>query len=831
MPNYLTFSSHSPTGAAITGARVVVSPNEYAPEGRRIEFPANFSVYVNKQSNIDGSFQVAEEHYLTQIVGTRLYLYHRPLVNSNGTITSIATSDGTIATSNTNAKQGYIEFSALPTAASFIITYSASPDCVSMWHFNTLQDDVMEIQKTIGVTNYTGWPGLRHTAYALANDPADNIASLFSNALYLQHLNKNLRISSTETAGYYPTLGSGHFVQLGSRYDKVNLEGTGITLAANVEATNPLATLATVIELGNNTGDRITYRGSLSGEGQTTIGGALWPNHSGALGSITTAQYTGAMLRVNGNETILGNLYVNGAITVVHSTGETSTILGDFTVNDELFVNGVSHLNGPVETNNVTVNQNLTYQGNLIAGNSAGAGADGHSVVDNLDASEVAHTYRYTMKRNLRNYIVAAPKYYGTVLPKRGAYTPNGFISSGNFVGEVFNYSGLLNAAASSSGAYLSILQLLCTGTRMAIVSGFYTGILGSIDGGWFSKGMMDPGALHIDLPTKNYSAPVYGYTVEELTGATNNEIRRLNVYTPEQPTESTLGNPPYSLYSPGARHWQFIDDVTSNVTNPTIRISATSTSPLVVAFDEDIRVLNTNSPDISIATTAGHSVSGSIDTSPTGVVYVFASRNYNTNIEVIPTFITRAIPFAMPGEVAIGEVCLTRTGSTEWRVNEITSYRPGGYYDSAWIPINTAVDTTSGRSTTRINYGSTNASTKLYFNHNLGCDLDFAYVDFKLFLGAYGTKDVTTLWPNKFNSFSHSLFGHDHRRQIGLSGAFTVVDLNNRGTSSSTQNDASLFYLDGRLAGVQISESLLTPTQSGVTAFNYLRLIAKRTE
>ena len=831
MPNYNTFSSHAPTGAAISGAKIVISPNEYAPEGRKTEFPANFSVYVNKQSNIDGSFQVSEEHYLTQIVGSRLYLYHRPLVNSNGSTTSITSSDGTIAASNTNAKQGYIEFSAIPTANPFTVTYSASPDCASMWHINTLQDDIMEIQKVLGSSNYTGWAGLRHVGFGLLNDPGDNIASLFSNAMYLQHLNNDIRISSTETAAYYPLLGSGHNVQFGSRYDKVKLEGTGIVLAANVDATNPLASLSTVIEIGNNTGDRITYRGSLSGEGQTTIGGALWPNYSGSLGSITTAQYTGAMLRVNGNETILGNLYVNGAVTVVHSTGETSTILGDFTIKDELFVNGVSHLIGPVETNNVTVNQNLRYEGNLIAGNTAGAGADGHSVVDNLDASEVAATYKYAMKRNLRNYIVAAPKYYGTVLPKRGAYTSQGFISSGNFVGEVFNYSGLLNAAVSSSGAHQSILQLLCTGTRMAIVSGFYTGILGAIDGGWFSKGMMDPGSLWIDLPTKNYSAPIYGYTVEELTGSSSSEIKRLNVYTPTQPTESTLGNPPYTLYTPGARHWQFIDDVTSVVTDPTIRVSATSTQPLVISFDEDIRILNTNSPNISLATTAGYAVSGALETNPTGTVYIFASRNYNTDIETIPTIISRAAPFAMPGEVAIGEVCLTRTGTTEWRVNEITSYRPGGYYDSSWIPINSGVDTTSGRCTPKINYGTTDASTKLYFNHNLGCDLDFAYTDFKLYLGAYGSKDVDALWPNKYNAFSRSLFGHDHRRQAGLSGAFTVVDLNNRGKSSSTQNDASLFYLDGRLAGVQISESLLAPTQSGQTAFNYLRLIAKRTE
>ncbi len=819
---YNTFSIHASTGA--TGsAKTIISHNIYAPEGRRTLFPTKLSVYINKQADIDGTFSVVEEHTVDQIVGGRLYLYHRPIVSSAGVITDITASDGVIISNNTNAKQAYIEFSTNP-VGNFTITYLATSDCLNVWMFNNLQDDMMEVQKILGPVNQTGWTSIRHTAFTLLNHPNDGVSNLYSQAQYLPHLNADLRISSTEDTSLYLTRGSGHNVQVGSRFDVTKIEGSGIYLAGDVDSTNPVSAIKTNIHLGTNTGDKIFYKGSLSGEGQMTVGGVLHTNFSGYNAAISGYVYTGAMIRVHGDAVVLGNLHVVGPITVVHSTGVTSTVLGDFSVRDELFVYGITHLIGPTETNDITVNKDLSLAGNLIALNTAGAGNNGHSVLDNLDASEVALSYKWVTKKRLNNYVVSAPKYTSHSAPKRVDILPNQLLSGQNVVGDDFLYQGILNAAVSNSGAHPSILQLLCTGNPMYIVSGFYTGNLGGASG-IFSLGLMDPGSLWIDIPSISYSAPIYGFTVEELTGAGNAAIGRLNVFTPAQPLQSTAGNPSYLLYAPGCRTYKYIVETAGAPSNPTIEIQATTTDPLVVAFEDEVRLLTSNA-SLSLTTALTYSVSGLPAATPTGCVYIVASKNASTDPELAPTFLARATHLTMPGETLVGEVTAELTGTALWAIREITSYRPGGYYDSAWIPILSGTANTVGRTTPQFG-----ASTQaLYFNHNLGPSNSNLNIDFKLYLGAYGANTGHN-WPNQYHAFARSLFAQDIRRGAGLSGAFKVIDLTNRGTSSTAANDASLFYVDGKVAGVQINADALLATQSGVTGFNYMRLVATRLE
>jgi hypothetical protein len=390
-------------------------------------------------------------------------------------------------------------------------------------------------------------------------------------------------------------------------------------------------------------------------------------------------------------------------------------------------------------------------------------------------------------------------------------------------VGDEFLYRGNLNAAVSNSGAHQSIIQLLCTGTPMYIVSGFYTGNLGGASG-IFSLGLMDPGALYIDIPSISYTAPIYGYTVEELTGV-NTLIRRLNVFTPSAPTQSTAGNPDYILYNPGSRPYKYIVEVAGAPSTPSIQVQATTTDPLVVAFEDEVRLLTSNSATMALTTALTYSVSGLPAATPTGAIYVIASKNASTDPELAPTFLARATPFTMPGETIIGEVTAVQTGTALWEIKEITSYRPGGFYDSAWIPILSGNANIVGRSTPKFGTSQT-----LYFNHNLGPSVNQLNTEFKLYLGTYAV-NTNVNWPNQFHNFARSLQSQDTRRGIGLSGAFTCIDLNNRGTSSSSANDASIFHLDGKVVGVQMNPSVLSATQSGTSDFSYLRLTAKRME
>lgn len=832
--SYKTHSNHAPTGAA-SSAKFVTSPNEYAPEGRTIGYPDKFTLHVSKVSDVDGSTQInGEPHTIDQLVGNRLYLYHRPLVDPTGGIATITSSQGTVVQANTNAKQGYIEYldGSTPTS-DFTVSYMASSDCFSHWQQNTLQDDVMELQQKLGPSNQTGWPGIRNVSMAIFDTPNDDWNDLLPNLYSLPNLpaNKNVRISSTIDDTLTGTLGTEHTIQIGVNTDKVLLEGTEITVGSQT-----LSNFSDIY-LAPRTGDAVYYSGIFSGESQMTIGGpnSVTGGYSGVSfdADLTGSYYSGAMLRVHGDIAAMGDIKARGTLTLVHSTGETSTVLGDFTIRDELFVYGKSHLIGPTDTNDLHVQKDITLDGNLIAGNTKGAGERGHSLIDNLDASEVAHTYKPVTKKNLSNYIIEAPPYYGNYEPITGVVTANYSLQTPQLVGDEFVLTGFFTAAAGPSGEHPSILQLQWNSGELPYLSGYFTGVGGNNgkrDGAWFSRGMIDPGSLWIEImngQAKGYQAPIYGNTVEEIQG---DYLTKLNVFTPQLPSQiiqATVDT--FRLYSPGCEHFEYLS--ATNGANPTVTITANDTGPLWVAFEDEVRVFDSQ-VSRSLKTALEYSVSGlnpSPATPATGTAYVFASKN-NVDIEANPDFVVRATPFRMPGETIIGEISASYDLST-WTVESTTSYRPGGKYDSSWIPIHTDFIPTSGRHVSKLNdvIADPNLTgNRFYFNHNLGADLTFSDVNAELYLGSYGGIDSTTINANKYHQGIHSLWGADFRHGVGLTGSFTRMPLTNIKTSDD--RDTSVFYMDGRVIGIQINDNVLDAPVGNGTAFNYLRLIVQRT-
>lgn len=811
------FSTHAPTGYS----KVVVSPSEYSAAGRTIGYPAVFDAYVKKISNEDGSSNIIETRLVTDLVGSKLYLYHRPLINADGTISTISTSNGTIDTTATNARQGYIVFSVVPTTT-FTISYTAAPDCINAWHLNTLQDSVMEIEKILGPTQLTGYPGLRNLKFGIFDRPDDTVASgVAQNAYFLSHLDRNIRISSSDDSTLATTRGSQHTIQIGRATDSFASEVTGFRVYQS-DTTKPLN-----IYLTEKTGDFVQLKGKFSGAGPVTIGGSEWPNYSGVVFTtgLTGTFYSGAMLRVHGDIAVMGGIKSIGPITVVSVTGTASEILGDFVVRDELFVFGPSYFTGPVQVNQSTNHDTLFIDTNIVSNNIGGAGGNGQSLVDNLDCSEVAWTYTTIAAKQFPNSVIAGPVSKASTPPKKSLSAPWFTLGADKLVGDQFILTGRLNATAGPSGAHPAIFQLLLD---TEIVSGFYAGTVGTLSGVW-SKGMMDPGSMYIKMTNGTnvgFTAPIYNHTVEQVS---TNKITRLNVFCPSMPASPPATNETFMLYNPGSVPYNFIGTVGG--ASPTFTVSGTTSEPLKIAFDDHVRILTSSTASFSLTQALDYSVSGNSATTVTGVAYIIADST-NTDPELSPVFRARPVPIRMQNETVIGEVIASKTAGS-WSIIETVSYRPNGHYDSAWIPVfsNTAVTLPSGRAVPGFNSSST-SPLRIYFTHDIGPDINLVNFNGAVYFGTPYTGNM----PSNINqtmSYMHSMFGQDVRVGHGLSGTFIRLPLGaDRTTSAISNRDASVFYMDSRVIGIDISPSSMLGFPTGATsttAPSYIRLVLNR--
>lgn len=815
---YPIFSDHAPTGQS---AKKVVSPNPYSTDGRTIGYPNRFDVYVQHLSDADGSKSVIESREVTDLVGSRLYLHHRPMVNSDGTPSTISVSDGVIDTSFTNASQSYLIFSTLPSVP-FTVSYVAVPDCDLSWSVNNLQNSVMELQGQLGPDNDIEYPGIKNLKIATFNNPTGFTASgVLNNGVHLPHLDQNVTISSSDDATLQLLRGTGYTIQLGREADNVIIDATGFTVKQSD------GSKVSEITLGSKTGDSIWWKGVASGAGPLTVGGVEWPTYSGVVfaGDLTGDFYTGSMFRCHGDASFMGDVRAIGNITIINTTGSTSTVIGDWTIRDELFVEGISHLQGPTITSQLTVQENLHIDKDLIANNSAGQGGGGQSLVDGLDCSEVAWTYNTAIKARHANSVVSAPINTNYATPKNVTHRPWMELGPDSLVGDVFAITGQLNASASSSGAHPHILQLLMD---VPLVSGSYSDF--GYTSGYWSPGMMQPGSMRVkmlDGQAQGFDSPIYGHTVEE-TG-TINTLTRLNVFLPESITNPPQTNNYYIMYNPGSIRYNTVSAVGG--ASPTFSINASTTEPLALSFEDTVRVMNSNSSSYSLTSALADSVSGLGGSPVTGIAYVYADAN-NTDPENPPIFKARPTAIRMDGQTPVGEVVASTDGAT-WTILDTVSYRPNGYYDSAWIPIfnDANMPTTSGRCTPGMTSASTNAM-RVYFHHDLGTDLDIGNISANLYLGSLwtGTPD----W-NQTHSPMYSFFGQDARNgYTDISGSFVHVPLGaKRASSSSDERDASIFFLDSSLIGVDISPGLIAgfPITGSIVGQDqsYLRLVVNK--
>ena len=859
---YTNFSSHAPTGAA---QKYIISPNQYSENGRNIGYPSKYSVYVNKISEADGSALVTETREVSDLIGNRLYLWHRPITKADGTVTQITVGGGgspIVDAASTNAKSAYIVFSTVPTS-SFTVTYIAAPDCINAWNLNTLQDDVMELQRTVGLTN-TGAAGtsagFRNVAYAIFNSPTDSaLSGVVPDAVYLSHLSENIVIGSTNDATISGSLGDSHTIQIGRSRDEVLIHTTGLHVV------QPASNRPFNVTLGTRTGDTITYKGQFSGAGPVTIGGPEWSNiggvewasrgYSGIAFStaLTGSYYSGAMLKVHGDVAVMGGIKAVGQLVVVTETGTTSIVLGDWTVQDQLFVYGDTLLNN-VEIGNLYVKGDLvTIDNNIVLSN-----LYGESTVDGLDPSEIKHSYKTVTKKRINNCVIDGRHTTIDVPPKLTTYSPFYKIANSGLIGEIFALSGNVlayNGVDNGIHSYIDVDGIALG----AVVSGTFTGLIswtgathvqlpgtGERHTGVWSPGIMDPGKLWVkitDGPLAGYNAPVYGYRILE---ATPTGVQSLRLFVPD--ADSYPGGTPLGthalLYNPGTLPYNFI--TAAGGASPTFTVEADTNNPLKIAFDDEIRILSNSTPAISMSTALENSINGMITVIPTGIAYIFASAR-DTDPENPPTFKARPVPFRMPNETVIGEVVASKSAGV-WSILDTICYRPNGLYDSGWIPIlsGCALGENSGRMIPGLGRSASEPG-KVYFQHHLGPELDTTNLNIDLYMGSVPTSSYRML-SGQLSGFNHthtdlfSFHGQDHYTNFGLSGRYMRVPISSTKVNTTTvattaeHKAAHMFYIDSRVAGVQLNTGLMVDVPTGLYGpnrlpkrFQYARLVMRR--
>jgi hypothetical protein len=263
---------------------------------------------------------------------------------------------------------------------------------------------------------------------------------------------------------------------------------------------------------------------------------------------------------------------------------------------------------------------------------------------------------------------------------------------------------------------------------------------------------------------------------------------------------------------------------------SPTFSINASTNEPLAVSFEDEVRIMYSSTTNYSLTNALEYSVSGLGGSPVTGIAYIFADSN-GTDPENPPIFKAKAVPIRLPGQTPIGEVVASRAAST-WTILETVSYRPNGIYDSSWLPIFTS--TTGFATSGRVTPGVTSASTsplRVYFHHYLGSDVEIGNISADLYLGR---RNSSTINWNQTHTPMYSFFGQDGRSNHGLNGVLMHVPLGaKRTTSHIAERDASIFYLDSAIIGVDISPGLLagfpTGASSSTSSPNYLRLIVNK--
>lgn len=799
----MTYSQYN--DIAITGfdesIKNRVDNNSNSSNSETSSYPNKFDLFVNKENSSVGSFSVTETHTLSQLAGSTLYLDHRPSVDYTGGITSFVISDGGVIDSSlTDLAYGTVQFTTLPSASPFTVTYSAAPDKVQDSHLNSLQNTVMNLQQAVGLKQTVGGngTGLITLPIVVYYDPSSLsehqvLQDILPNIVLPAHLSEDFYLGSTDVVGV-PGYGQGITIYIGQpsavTRDDVWIDADNFTLAT----TNGLAGApGGTYRFGLTTGDSIGISGIVQIASQTDIGlpGGARANISMYVpGGGAASFYATAALRVHGGIWFGSGMSGNGSITFITTTGEAVDIQGNL-IATTLDVNSTSNFDGTAQFHN---NVSVDYPGQLITNNDIVLNTKPNetpSKIDNLDPSYAAHIVGYIptageIVQSVRlpiNNPVSAPYLSGAKQHPVYGFWMYPMIGGWTYTGSV-KYE-----AASISGNQNILLidsAMLALGTPTAPAGTAPSLGGGSSTTGDYCTGLFNPGDTFIEIRAASdqdaYSYPIYDHQ-PFYNGGT---VTGLNIYVAadDAALQSSIAGKQYRIYQPGNVPMGHMGTGWGGALSAPLAIVGTQSSsdyPYgILSYNTDRAWLGgnyvtANSVQFKRTATAGATTVSIADalkksinmgTAPsTGIAYIYAVGS-DTNGTAEQSITLRASPSPwgiaspnmqmgtprnVPGQhVPIGEVIAKTTDGTTWSHVESVGYRENGYYDSCWVPLTNYTSTPTvpniGRtlpfwtSSTQSDGGEDAGYYQFFVEHNLGPVLVKTDIDYKLFIAGYGT-------------------------------------------------------------------------------------------
>jgi hypothetical protein len=737
---YNQFSSYALTGLSAS-VKNFVDNNSNATNSEVSLYPNKFDVFVNKENSSIGSFAITEQHTLDQINGGVLYLDHRPSVDVTGGVSSFVISDGGIVdTTQTDIYSNTIQFTVLPIASPFTVSYSASSDKVQDSHINALQNTLMNVQSALGIkstidgqgTGLISMPLVVNASIANLTD-LQSFQNLVPNIVCPAHLSSNFKIGTTNVVGV-PGYGTGVTIYIGNNSavsrDSVWIDADTFTLATtNGLAGNPGGTY----NIGTTTGDSVNMSGCLTVASQSTIGAP-----GGALGVVDTTVPTGAsvfyseaMLRVHGGIWFGNGLSGNGAITFVTTTGQAVDVQGNL-IATTLDVSTTSQFHGESTFLNTVDAQ---YPGQYTTDNDIVLNTKPNltpSKIDGLDPSYAQHAIDNPAIDNKIVQSIRTPIDFNNSTPYPSGYKQHpvyGFKMYPMIGG--WTYTGLVAYEKAQTGAYKNIVllnsSLTAIGTNAQSGVASYSGSNiggGSLNYGDYCTGLFNPGDTYIEFKgltaADDYIYPIY-YHQAYLSSTT---VTGLNLYLAADDTalQNSIAGKKYRIFQPANAP---LNHLSGNFSTPSAPLGVVgnlstddypNTSVNVVTDKSWIGGSNvsnnyaqykkiTSTSSVSLSDALSKSIANATGTSlsATGVAYIYVAGSETNNTQetslqlrasptpfgIATTQVQNGTPKLTPGQhIAVGEIVASTNDGASWTLVESASYRQDGIYDSCWIPL-----------------------------------------------------------------------------------------------------------------------------------------------
>ena len=745
---YRQYSIYANTGGAESLKNRIPSNAHDAAQAEHVGFPDKFDLFVNKENSSENAYAVTEVHTTSEIVGSTLFLDHRPFVDTDGSVSTITSSDGTIDMTQLNLVTSSVVFSVMPTDETIQVSYTAAGDKIWDSHLNAVQNTLMRIESSLGLRNPAGSvpTGLFSLPIATTYNPGaqvdiDYIKNVvLPNVVMLGHLESDIKLGGTDNVALDSYGNPGYNITIGNpaggtaARDHVYIDAPGLHVNASTGPGN--------LFYSCNSGDNVGFSGVTTFASQVTIGdkhgGSLSrhvPQPAGILGDF----YDHAMLRVNGSIYFGDGMSGYGGITFVVGTGEVVDIIGTLDVdtidcNDYAMFHGPAtfedhtHVVGPgyFETNNDMV---LTDKAPYVP-----------TMIDDLDPS---YALTHINVRSTVPGTVTSPLYAQTFSTARENPYP-----SGRYTHPIHDYdmypmiggwtfTGHLKFDVAAENDHKTVL--LCSTNMRALKPG------ATDEYGTYCPGLFSPGDTYVEV--NNGGADRFMYPIYFHQALTGNDLvstwtcTGLNLYVAgdDNIMENAIAGSQYRILQPSNAPMDFLK--AGGTTNaPTVEVGVDSAGyygsssqntfdfvthpthegpsagptphPLYRSIKNNQilsasikEALQRNVDHTAILAAGGYTeaVLGAPKATINGVAYIYASsHNQHGTISDAVTIKASPSPYGVctantwagglnlnPGQwTIIGEIAAVTADGNDWSIIEAVGYRPDGLYDSCWVPL-----------------------------------------------------------------------------------------------------------------------------------------------